>query len=508
MLAKLKNRLRAFAKQQPSPDPYPPRGRINLEGRTHFSFIVDEHPRFAYEGYHLARSLLEHCGADSREIHVQFTPQVNPATRKLFADQGNSLHELERFGDGRYCNKVAQLANLHTCDFGRIVLLDTDAIVVSDLRPFLRDDVLMATVVNLPNPPLAALEEIARSAGMQELPPVIAVDSADGKTYLGNCNGGLYVIPKALTQPVDQEWRRWSTWLLENIGPLQRVGKQVHIDQVAMWLAIHMGKIPFLTSPSNINYQVHLTSKSRLDSKLEIAMIHYHDMCLNELGLIKPKRRMNKFEAAAVGKANAQIGRGFDTQTFWNLRYSQFSARGSGVGSRGTTLLYKRQLLINEGAELAGGILDVGCGDLEVLKVLNLHGYLGIDASESAIQAAKRARQDWEFRLLSLENYNGDIPTTEFVLCFEVLIHQNSRALYEKVIDFLVQHTERTLIVSGYERGPAHRRSNSMVFFYEPLEDSLRRTGRFQSIRKIGEHTDVSIYRCDVWGCSRNQLAA
>jgi hypothetical protein len=37
-----------------------------------------------------------------------------------------------------------------------------------------------------------------------------------------------------------------------------------------------------------------------------------------------------------------------------------------------------------------------------------------------------------------------------------------------------------------------------MVFFHEPLADSLAETGRFKSISEIGRHTDVVIYRCDV----------
>ena len=40
------------------------------EGRrqTIFSFVVDTDPKFAYQGYHLARSLIEHCGGDAADI--------------------------------------------------------------------------------------------------------------------------------------------------------------------------------------------------------------------------------------------------------------------------------------------------------------------------------------------------------------------------------------------------------------------------------------------------------
>lgn len=493
MLNGLRSKIRDYATRVSS-------SRLPAAGRIIFSFVIDEHPKFAYEGYHLTRSILEHCTSDPADVHAHFTPEVGSQARNLFLDLGCSVHEIQRFGDGRYCNKIAQLANLHSYDFATVVLLDTDTIVTADLRPFLRPDALIATVVNLPNPPLSTLKEIGRAAGISKMPRAIPVDNGKGRTFLGNCNGGLYCIPKRWCQTVDQQWRQWASWLLADVGPLQRAGKEAHVDQVAMWLAIQIGRIPFVIAPSNINYHVHLPWKHRrLDREHKIAMIHYHDQCLNVVGLIEPKNHLDGIEQAAVAKANAQISRGFESQTFWNLRYSQFPERGSGIGSRGANLSYKRQLLLREGAEQANGVLDVGCGDVEVVKVLNLHGYLGVDLSQSALTIAHNARPDWRFELLNAGE-NGHLPSKELVLCFEVLIHQNTRASYDALVGFLAQHTEKTLIVSGYEHDYDARHSNSMLFYYEPLEVSLRRTGKFRTIRKIGEHSDVSIYRCDVTG--------
>ena len=49
-----------------------------------FSFVVDSEPRFAFEGYHLARSLVEHCGGFDN-IHVHFTSAVYAPTRAIFS---------------------------------------------------------------------------------------------------------------------------------------------------------------------------------------------------------------------------------------------------------------------------------------------------------------------------------------------------------------------------------------------------------------------------------------
>jgi hypothetical protein len=37
-----------------------------------------------------------------------------------------------------------------------------------------------------------------------------------------------------------------------------------------------------------------------------------------------------------------------------------------------------------------------------------------------------------------------------------------------------------------------------MVFFHEALKESLRAAGKFRRIQKLGEHSTVVVYRCDV----------
>ncbi len=194
-------------------------------GKTAFSFVVDADPKLAFQGYHLAHSLIEHCVEEPKAIHVQVTPEVDSRVRRLFTDLGCNMHEIRRFGDGRYCNKVAQLENLRDIDIDGAVLLDTDTIVLADIRLFLAGGALQAKVVDLANPSLGALKKAARLAGMRTLPKTIPVDAGGGKTYLGNCNGGYYAIPKALIPVVSVEWRRWTLWLLDNSEPLRQEGK-------------------------------------------------------------------------------------------------------------------------------------------------------------------------------------------------------------------------------------------------------------------------------------------
>lgn len=459
-----------------------------------FSFVLEDDALFVYEGWHLAQSLIEHCGGDASNIHVQCTPEVKEYRRALFRELGCNVHHLERFGDGKHCNKLGQLENLAEVEFDTVVLLDTDTITVSDLRPYLSTSSIRGKAVDLAIPPRVTLDEIAAAAGLTRLPDVCTPDAVPSETYVGNCNGGFYSIPKAQATTLSSAWRRAASWLLGNLEPLSRIGRQVHVDQVSFWLAIQQTGVPFELAPSNVNYYVHFTGEHRyFDASREIALLHYHGVSLNVLGLLEPRGELDPVARAAVARANEQIARGFDNRVFWEMRYNNFPERGSGFGSRGEHGAYKRDLLRQQGIEAAASVLDVGCGDLEVVKALDIKNYVGLDQSPESLQLARRARPDWRFDLFLA----ADVEPAEMVLCFEVLIHQPTAGGYHALIDFLAAKTSGALLVSGYEAASEAIHQNHMLFFHEPLEASLQRTGRFSAIREIGRHTGVVIYRCD-----------
>jgi len=120
--------------------------------------------------------------------------------------------------------------------------------------------------------------------------------------------------------------------------------------------------------------------------------------------------------------------------------------------------------------------------------------YVGIDQSLEALAMARRARPDWEFHLAPA----ADVQPAEMVLCFEVLIHQETETGYKGIIAFLAEKTLGSLLISGFSRDTEDIQRNAMLFFHEPLETSLLRTGRFHRIEQVGAHTNVVVYRCDI----------
>ena len=461
-----------------------------------FSFIVDENPRFAYQGWHLAHSIIERLHAAPSSIFVQFTGEVDLQTIDVFKSVGCRTITIDRFGDGQYCNKLAQWSDmLLDSRFKQFIFLDTDTIFVHDLIHDLRSDVISAKVVDFANPPISVLEEVMRAAGFNTMPKECRVDASEDRTYFANSNGGLYSIPKQFADGLFESWRRWSLWLLANPEPLQKVNKTAHVDQISFCMAIHDTGLPFEFIPSNLNYFVHVVGQHYYyDLTKPISLLHYHNNSLNLAGLLDPGGVVTHKEKEAIAQANLQIAGHFKNKLFWEMRYANFSDRGSGVGSRGENLKYKRSLLLEQGAEKVRSVLDVGCGDLEVVRALNLTGYVGVDQSTKTLEIAKHARPDWTF----LQAPALNAPPAELVFCFEVLIHQESLTAYRQLIDYLADKTQKILLVSGYEETTEAIRSNPILFFYEPLSSSLRKTGKFVSVEAIGRHTDVTIFRCEV----------
>ena len=116
---------------------------------------------------------------------------------------------------------------------------------------------------------------------------------------------------------------------------------------------------------------------------------------------------------------------------------------------------------------------------------------------ETALAIARQKRADWKFfQINALSDLKDDL-SAEYVLCLEVLIRQEKRDVYDELIARLSVITGQVLIVSGYDCDTHDIQHSHMVFFHEPLVMSLRRTGRFRHIEKIGAHTEVSVYRCE-----------
>lgn len=453
---------------------------------VYYSCVVDAVPLFYWQTWGLVNSLLELAGVSAEQIYVHYTPEVDRAFLIQLETLEVNLKAIARLGDGKYCNKIAQLKTREFTSAKCVFLLDTDLLVLRELSAVYTTKTIKGKVVDLANPELAILQTIFEQAGFKDYPAIRSADYDPNPTFENNFNGGLYVIPGACISSLGQRWHYWADWLLDNLEILTQVNKQAHVDQISFALAVHELSLPVTDVGRMYNYPLHLPN----DKTGYPAILHYHRN-VSPTGILEVIGEQDAEFESAIADANQLLGNSFNNQIFWSFRYQMHAELGSGVGSRGDNLLYKRSLLQSLGIQQAQSILDVGCGDLEVVKTLNLQNYTGVDVSPQAIELARHKRPNLNFILL--DGDHQPIPAADLVICLEVLIHQRNFADYQNLINFLTQKTVKRLIVSGYTSEQPHHSTNHMVNFHESLLDSLHKIQKFSAIKVVGQHSDVQI---------------
>jgi hypothetical protein len=138
-------------------------------------------------------------------------------------------------------------------------------------------------------------------------------------------------------------------------------------------------------------------------------------------------------------------------------------------------------------------VLDVGCGDQYVSSALSAEGYLGLDISAAVITKNRALYPERRFKCVDFSAAGAAIPTSEAVVCLDVLIHLDTSETYQTFVQRLVEATERVGIVAGYEAAPEYQ--SDMIFFHEPLSETLRRYGA-HSLQQVGGYSrDTVIWR-------------
>jgi len=183
----------------------------------------------------------------------------------------------------------------------------------------------------------------------------------------------------------------------------------------------------------------------------------------------------------------------FDNRRFWNRRYVEDPAKGSGPGSRGENLRLKVDLIrsIVENDQIRT-VLDIGCGDIAVVRSLPIGSYFGIDISDVVVERNRQIKPEWRFVCADL---TGPFvpPPAELVLCLDVLIHQRSSRAYLAILSKTLAAAGKVALISGYSgQNPGWN-----VFYHEPLTSSIRRLCPEARIERLAEYRDTDLLRVE-----------
>ena len=280
-----------------------------ITATVYYSCVVDAAPLFCWQTWGLVNSLLKLANVSANQIYVHYTPEVDRAFLTQLEALGVNLKAIARVGDGKYCNKIAQLKTREFASAKCVLLLDTDMVVLQELSAIYTTKAIKGKIVDLANPELAVLQIIFERAGFKDYPAIRSADYDPNPTFENNFNGGLYVIPGAYINSLGQRWHYWADWLLDNLEILTQVNKQAHVDQISFALATHELSLPVADVGRIYNYPLHLP-----DTKTGYpAILHYHRH-VSPTGMLKVEGEQDGEFQQAIADGNELLGNSFNNQ--------------------------------------------------------------------------------------------------------------------------------------------------------------------------------------------------
>jgi 2-polyprenyl-3-methyl-5-hydroxy-6-metoxy-1,4-benzoquinol methylase len=460
--------------------------------RIAISCVIDDSPTFLMQGWNWLCSL-HHLGASERaDIYIHYLAQIDPARLRTFESLGARLVPVEPYGEGvaRYCNKVRQLGSAALRGYDHVILSDADVVFASCPTQYARGSAIRAKQVDMANPPEDIWRALLDEAGIGDRVSEVPLELQPGlQTFSTNFNGGFYVIPALAWEELRTGWDRWARFCLDRAELLGAFAH--HADQLGFGLAILAAGLESEPLGLEANFPLHLRGVHAGLAPRPLASIHFHHE-LDGHGLLVPGAV--PWIADQVRAVNASLAetrrQRFDNAIFWDFRYHTDPSLGSGIGSRGDVLRYKRATLLPYFRAFSNmQVLDVGCGDLETTKLMPARDYHGIDLAPTAIKIARDKRPDWRFDVCRVGSLSS--ATYDLTVCLDVLLHQSDPDEAAALVADLVRVSRQAVLVSGYSQpiNPA-----GIVFYAEHLESLLAEQPDIAQVIQIGRYRDVDVF--------------
>jgi 2-polyprenyl-3-methyl-5-hydroxy-6-metoxy-1,4-benzoquinol methylase len=454
-----------------------------------YSCVLDYTPLMAAQSFIWTESLLFNK-VDPSDIFIHIIGKIPSGLLDYFKEKNINIVYNETFDNrNKYCNKLVQLDTFKGLDFDYVFLMDCDTAIVSLDKLELTDKVY-AKIVDFPNPPEILLKNIFKEASLKYKEAETSfIMNGSNTTDFNNCNGGVYIISKPFLNDLAPKWKEHTLWCIDNANLFtERYSK--HADQVGFSLAMSSLNTEVSHLEIEWNCPTHI-NKNLLDASIDPKILHFHD-CINEHMLIK-KTGLEKIDTKIDVinlKINEYLSSSLNNSMFWNLRYALYPKLGSGLGSRGEILEYKRKLIkyVTYGFQNKS-IVDVGCGDLELTKEFEFSNYTGLDVSQESLRICKEKKPEWKF--LNKEISNSEIDDADFIMCFDVLIHQSSKIDFEEIVKSIVEKGNERIVIGAYNEPPEY--SSDITYFYNGIFDEISKYSKFNEIGVITKYRDVSV---------------
>ncbi|MDG1904471.1 MAG: hypothetical protein P8I38_02490 [Arenicella sp.] len=250
---------------------------MNLDNVA-WSCVVDDVPNIWCSLIPWLASLTGIARVQARNIHIHHVCDLKPAIAELCEELGVNTHRIEPFNPrSPHSNKINQCFT----QFESVKTVFTDVDVVFSSCPPIHQltKTAAAKPVDMPNPDFETLEKIYSAAKLNLPNEIIRHGRIPGgeilefTTLCNNFNGGFYVFNSSLLSEIGPSWAKWAHWLIERVSLMGR--RPIHIDQVALSLALSELKIEVELLPDIWNFPFHLQP---IPDGPEPIVLHHHSL--------------------------------------------------------------------------------------------------------------------------------------------------------------------------------------------------------------------------------------
>jgi SAM-dependent methyltransferase len=507
-----------------------------LHRRFDICCVVDQSPRFFAEIVLWAICARRHLPAEMYRLIVYIIGNGPTDLVDWLGTQNIEVRQTARpVPDSPVCNIIAPFLEAHDADW--VVSTSADLFFLrepSDLFQSLR---FRAAANNHGHPPIEVFRSILAETKLDRpYRPGFSLFTGKGsmrETHINNISSAIVAAPISRSLELGEYWKKWAVWLTENPGRL--AGASLVAAQVAFALAMEdagedveflpqqvAAILPSLTQIET-PYSLHIpaghlrqaTGRFNRNRTLRIYGLkgempevvgRLNECILEAFTTIKAlpcaQKALDKFLSPEpveqqVHSAEANDPE-FDNRTFWDNRYTTNISLGSGIGSRGENMQMKRALVSEYLAEMKPqSILDVGCGDFEVLSGIDLNAaYHGLDVSSVVVERNQNMFPGKTFEIVDFAVLDDvEAYTADVVLNFEVLIHQHTYDDYFRLLRNIVHAARKGGFISGYVHDPRPHLRSAIISWHEPLTETLEKLGAKKiKIRARSPETDAMCF--------------
>jgi hypothetical protein len=276
-----------------------------------YSCVMDTPARFQHQTLLWALTLLQRGGQSPGNLVVHAIEGASQRQIGLLRDLGIQVDVVRRYSSVHpFLNKLRQLESetLRAADY--VVLCDTDLAFCTPIDSWVTGERPRIKIVDIANPPLAMWKTLFNAAGFSALPRPAPTSLDGGETYGNNCNGGLYILPRAVFTALPAAWPRWVEWVLRQGSILGRF--RTHVSQISFALVMEEMGIAVDLLPLALNFPTNLPLPGLADHDADPAVIHYHGNLdavgrLNPIGLPKVDAAIAATNALMADQARSAV---------------------------------------------------------------------------------------------------------------------------------------------------------------------------------------------------------